>query len=176
MHLWIRHNARVSQDVSTNLGAWPSQFALKSRRAATTECPPNRRAEWKHESPDFSRGESQMSLSFCQADRSKKAGSAIVLVGSTAHDTLSPCLCRSRALLFRSYLRENAGREIVSCVTTCAAGTLLFFASTSSPGRIPGELRVSSSPDSAVLSHSTLRTLRAISGTTIAKNTVSPAR
>ena len=26
---------------------------------ATTECPPNRGSEWKHESPDFSRGESQ---------------------------------------------------------------------------------------------------------------------
>jgi SAM-dependent methyltransferase len=26
---------------------------------ATTECPPNRGSEWKHESPDFSRGENQ---------------------------------------------------------------------------------------------------------------------
>ena len=26
---------------------------------ATTECPPNKGSEWKHESPDFSRGESQ---------------------------------------------------------------------------------------------------------------------
>ena len=27
---------------------------------ATTECPPNRGSEWKHESPDFSRGENQV--------------------------------------------------------------------------------------------------------------------
>jgi len=26
---------------------------------ATTECPPYRGSEWKHESPDFSRGENQ---------------------------------------------------------------------------------------------------------------------
>ena len=26
---------------------------------ATTECPPNKGSGWKHESPDFSRGESQ---------------------------------------------------------------------------------------------------------------------
>jgi hypothetical protein len=30
---------------------------------ATTECPPNRGAEWKHESPEFIRGESQHELS-----------------------------------------------------------------------------------------------------------------
>jgi len=29
---------------------------------ATTECPPNRGSEWKHESPDFSRGESQFGV------------------------------------------------------------------------------------------------------------------
>jgi len=31
---------------------------------ATTECPPNRGSEWKHESPDFSRGESQIPISY----------------------------------------------------------------------------------------------------------------
>ena len=80
--------------------AYASTLGSIAGGTATTECPPYRGAEWKHESPDFSRGENQLNASL-------SLNSLLDLSMDSKSSVVSKFASSSKALLLLSPLASE---------------------------------------------------------------------